>query len=105
MNLASSMNFMMTLPRYSDITHFLTDPDGIFTALCKIGRKRHFVHENYLIFGIFIEKIKIYYENYIYSAVTLLLSPFPLGSPLVWIFHIPEDTFSKQKRKSFYQNW
>ena len=34
------------------------------------------------IFGIFIEKIAIYYENYIYGAVTLHLSPH-----LLWVTH------------------
>ena len=34
-----------------DVTHFFTDPDENCTAyVYKIRNKRHFVHENYLIF-------------------------------------------------------
>ena len=70
----------MTSPRYYDVTHFLTDPNESYClAYVKLDRyKRHFVRENFLIFGIFIEKITIYYENHVYSAVTLHLSPNPL---------------------------
>ena len=51
MNLAFSMNFViMTSPRYYDVTHFLTDADEICIAYVEIGNKRHFVHENFLIF-------------------------------------------------------
>ena len=71
-------------PRYYNVTHFLSKPDERIescTAYIKL-EIRHFVRENFLIFGIFIEKIKIYYENHIYSAVTLHLSSHPL-----WVTH------------------
>ena len=71
----------MTSPRYYDVTHFLTDPNENCTAYVKL--ERNFVHVNFLIFGIFIEKHTIYYENHVYSAVTLHLSPHPL-----WAAHM-----------------
>ena len=51
-------------------------------SIYKIRNKRHFVHENFSIFVIFIEKITIYYENHVHSAVTLHLSPIPFGLPI-----------------------
>ena len=68
---------IMTLPRYYDVTHLLTDPNENCTAYVKL-KIRHFVRENFLIFGIFLEKITIHYENHVYSTVTLHLSPHPL---------------------------
>ena len=57
-----------------------------------------------MIFGIFIEKVTIKYENHVYCPVTLHLPPppHPLCRPLGWvllghIFHVPEDTFFLQK--------
>ena len=60
---------------------FLTDPNKLH-SMCKIRNERHFIRENFLIFGIFIEKVTIYYENHVYSAVTLYLSPIPFGPPV-----------------------
>ena len=66
---------------------FFTDPnENCTTYVCKIRNKRHFVHENFLIFGLFIEKITINYENHVNCPVTLHLSPpFPFGRPLGWV--------------------
>ena len=69
---------MMTSPRYYDVTHFLTDPNEFCTAYVKLKIKDILVTRIFSIFGIFIEKIRIYYENHVYSAVTLHLSPHPL---------------------------
>ena len=52
---------IMTSPRYYDVTHFLTDPNENCTAYAKL--ERNFVHVNFLISGIFIEKRTIYYEK------------------------------------------
>ena len=67
----------MTSPRHYDVTHLLTDPNKICTAYVKF-EIRHFVCENFLILGIFIEKITINYENHVYCPVTLHLSHNPL---------------------------
>ena len=76
------MNFViMTSARYYDVTHFLTDPNENCSAYVKL-EIRYFVRENVLIFGLFIEKITIYYGNHVYSAVTLHLSPHSL-----WVAH------------------
>ena len=73
----------MTSKRYYEVTHFLTDPNENCTAYVKLPRnKRHLDRENFLFFGIFIEKITIYYENHVYSAVTLHFSPH-----LLWATH------------------
>ena len=69
---------IMTSPRYHDVTHFLTDPNEICTIYVKLKIKDILFVRNFLIFGIFIEKIMIYYKNYIYCIVTLHLSPHPL---------------------------
>ena len=50
---------------YNDVTHFLTDPNEIFTAYVKFEIKDIFFLENFVIFRIFIEKITIYYQNHI----------------------------------------
>ena len=99
---------IMTSPHYYDVTHFLTDPDENCTAYVKLEIK-HFVPENLLVFGIFIEKITIYYENHFYSAVTLHLSPISFGPPIRVGF--VRDTsftylrilFQRKKNNSFYQ--
>ena len=79
MNLAFSMKFViMASPRYYDVAHFLTDTNEICTAYVKLEIKDILFMLIFFIFGIFIEKIKIYYENHVYSAVTLHLSPHPL---------------------------
>ena len=75
----------MTSPLYYDVTHFLTDLNENCTAYVKLKNKRHFVCENVLIFGIFIEKITINYENHVNYPVTLHLPPSPLGHPLGWV--------------------
>ena len=56
-------------------------------SICKIVNKRHFVCENFLflIFGIFMEKITINYENHVNCPVTLHLPPIPFGLPLGWV--------------------
>ena len=71
--------------------------------------ERHFVPENFLIFGIFIEKITIYYKNSVlYSYPTPPTPPPPPilfrvcsgthSSLIFWdISHIPEDTFPAKK--------
>ena len=72
---------IMTSPRYYDVTHFLTDANENCTAYVKL-EIRYFVPENFLIFGIFIEKITINYESPVYCTVTLHLSPIPFGPPI-----------------------
>ena len=68
---------------FNDVTLFLTDLNENYTAYVKLEIKDIFVHENFLIFRIFIEKITICYENHVFSEVTLHLSPLsPLGRPL-----------------------
>ena len=76
-----------TSPRYYDVTHFLTNlNENKLHGKCKIENERHFVCENFLIFGIFIEKITINYENHVNCQVTLHLAPqSPLGRPLGWV--------------------
>ena len=81
-----SMPFsIMTSPRYYDVTHFLTDL--YFTnciAYVKLKMK-DFVRENFFIFGIFIEKIMINYENRVNCPVTLH-HPHPFGPPILgWV--------------------
>ena len=56
-----------------------------WVTICKIENKRHFVRENFFIFGIFIEKITIYYENHVYSAQMQLpytSPPIAFGLPI-----------------------
>ena len=53
--------------------------------------KRRFGRENVLIFGIFVEKITINYENHVNCPVTLHLTH-PLCDPLGWVLfgaHLP----------------
>ena len=75
---------IMTSPRYYDVTHFLTDLDENFTEYVKLKIKDILFIE-FLIFGMFIEKITINYE--IASIVQLpYTSPIsPLGRPLGWV--------------------
>ena len=54
---------IMTSQRYYDVTHFLTDPNEICTAYVQLEIKDDFVDENFLIFGIFIEKVTICYKK------------------------------------------
>ena len=61
----------MTSPRYNDVTHFLTDSNENCTAYVNFNSKIILFVELFFIFGIFIEKITIYYENPVYSKVTL----------------------------------
>ena len=72
---------IITSPSYYNVTHFLTDLNEIRSVYIKLKIK-HFVPEKFLILRIFIEKITIYYENHVYSAVTLHLSLHPL-----WAVH------------------
>ena len=83
-------------------------------SICKIENKRHFVCENILIFGIFIEKITINYENHVSCPVPLYLPPppSPLGRPLAWVLlgtHLWQTwgyfLNTKKKKNSFYLNW
>ena len=53
----------MTSPRYYDLTHFLTDPNEICKVYVKL-KIRHFVLENFMIFGIFIKKITVFNKVY-----------------------------------------
>ena len=48
------------------------------TACVKLEIKDILFMRYFFIYGIFIEKITIYYENHVYSAVTLHLSPHTL---------------------------
>ena len=79
-----SMKFsIMASPRYYDATQFLTYPNENCTEYVKLEIKDILFLENFLIFGIFIEKITIYYEIHVYSAVTLHLPPpIPFGPPI-----------------------
>ena len=72
----------MTSPRYYDVTHFLTDSNENCTAYVKLNSKIFLLVDFFLIFGIFIEKITIYYENPVYYTVTLHPSPIPFGQPI-----------------------
>ena len=80
-------SIMMT-PHYHDVTHFSTDPNENCTEYVELKIKDILFMRIFLIFGIFIEQITIYYENHVYSAVNLHLSgsipitPSPLGPPL-----------------------
>ena len=104
---------IMTSPRYYDVTHFLTNLWKLH-SISKIENKRHFVCENFLIFGIFIEKITINYENHVNCPVTLHLPPSALGRPLGWVLlgtHLWHtsgyffNTKNKKNNNSFYLNW
>ena len=75
---------IMTSPRYYDVTHFLTDPNESSTEYVKL--EKTFCSWEFLIFGIF-EKIMIYYENHIYSTVTLHLSPVNFRPPIKAALH------------------
>ena len=77
----------MTSLRYYEVTYFLTDPNEICTAYVKLEIKDILFMRVFFIFEIFSEKNTIYYENHVYSAVTLHLSPppSPLGRPLGWV--------------------
>ena len=68
-------------PSYYDVTHFSTDLNENCRAYVKL-KIRHFVCKNFLIFGIFIEKIMINYENHVNCPVTLHLPPILFGPPI-----------------------
>ena len=72
---------IMTSPSYYDVTHFSTDLNENSRAHVKL-KIRHFVCKNFLIFGIFIEKIMINYENHDNCPVTLHLPPILFGPPI-----------------------
>ena len=76
-NSAISMKFsIMMSPRYNDFTHFHQFWWKLH-SICKIEFEDLFVRGTFLIFGIFIEKITIYYENPVYCCY-----PTPLSHPL-----------------------
>ena len=79
LTLSFSMKFsIMTSPSNYDVTHFLIDFNENCTAYVKLNSKIFLFVELFLfffIFGIFIEKITIYYENPVYCTVTLHLPP------------------------------
>ena len=99
-----SMPFsIMTSPSYHDVTHFSTDLNENCRAYVKLKKKRHFVWKNFLIFGIFIEKIMINYENHVNCPVTLHLPLSSLGRPLGWVLlgtHLPH-TWRCLKKNQF----
>ena len=85
-------------------------------SICKIRNKRYFVREIFLIFGIFIRKITVIYQNHLYCPVTLYTSPSsPLGRTLGWVLLGPHlshtwgyffNTKTKQNKNNiFYLNW
>ena len=69
LNFIFSMNLVLFYAIfYNDVTHFSTDRNENYTAYVN---KRHFVRENFLIFGISIENI-----------IKLHLSPIKFGLPI-----------------------
>ena len=63
-------------------------------SICEIRNKRYFIRENFLIFRKFIEKITIHYENHVYSAVTLHLSPLITFGPPIRVDSIRDASFT-----------
>ena len=106
---------LMTSPRYYDVTHFLTDLNENCTAYVKLKIKDILFVRIFLIFGIFIEKITINYENHVnYCPVTLHLPPIPFGPPIRVGFvryasltyrRILFQYWKQKKNNSFYLNW
>ena len=101
---------------YNDVTTllFFDRSQWKLHSMCKIENKKHFVCENLLIFGIFIEKITINYENHVNCPVNQHLPPSPLGRPLGWVLlgtHLWHtwgyffNTKNKKNNNSFYLNW
>ena len=62
------MPFYIMSPRYYDVTNFLTDLNENCTAYVKLEIKDILFVKMFLIFGLFTEKIMIYYENHVYSV-------------------------------------
>ena len=61
---------------------FLTDPNAICTTYVKLELKDVLFHENFLIFGIFIEKIIIYYKITSVVQFPYTSPPIPFGLPI-----------------------
>ena len=99
---------------HHSFNQFLRDHNEICTGYVKL-EIRHFVCENLLIFWIFIEKIVIYCENYVYCTVQL---PCTFPPPSLWtpirVGSVRDTSFTnlrilfqhkKQKNNCFYLNW
>ena len=82
---------IMTSPCYYDVTHFLIYLNENCTAYVKLKIKYILFERIFFIFGIFIEKIMINYENHVNCQVTLHLPPIPFG-PTIRVGFV-RDTF------------
>ena len=86
MNLVISMPFsILTPPRYHNVTHFLTDPDEIYTVYVKLKIKNILFMVIFYFRNIYSENYDLLQKSRLFSSYPTPLPPSPLGRPFGWV--------------------